>query len=52
MQDPREKVRVRDTMEVERGDETLATAKKAMISPLRDRFSVDVQGRGDLFKRA
>ena len=41
-------VRVRDVMEVERGaGGTAATVKKAMISPLRERFSVDVAGGPD-----
>lgn len=43
------KVRVRDTMEVEGPNgETLATIHKAMISPLRDRYTVNVEGGGDL----
>ena len=42
------KVRVRDTMEVERGGNTVATIKKALVSPLRDRYSVEVEGDKDL----
>ncbi len=42
------KLRVRDTMEIERQGDTLATVKKAVISPLRERFSVDVRGGDDL----
>ena len=42
------KVRVRDTMEVERDGDTVATIKKALVSPLRDRFSIEVHGGGDL----
>jgi uncharacterized protein YxjI len=42
------KLRVRDTMEIERHGETLASVKKAMITPLRERFSVEVRGSGDL----
>ncbi len=42
------KVRVRDTMEVERAGKTVATIKKALISPLRDRYSVEVEGDKDL----
>ena len=43
------KVRVRDTMEIEDADgHNLATIKKAMISPLRDRYSVDVADGPDL----
>jgi uncharacterized protein YxjI len=40
--------RVRDTMDIERDGDTIATVKKAMITPLRERFSVDVHGSGDL----
>jgi uncharacterized protein YxjI len=42
------KLRVRDTMEIERHGDTLATVKKAMITPLRERFSVDVHHGDDL----
>jgi uncharacterized protein YxjI len=42
------KLRVRDTMEIERGGETVATVKKALITPLRDRFSIAVEGGEDM----
>ena len=42
------KARVRDTMEIERDDDTVATVKKALVSPLRDRFSIDVRDGADL----
>jgi uncharacterized protein YxjI len=42
------KLRVRDTMEIERGGETVATVKKALVSPLRDRYSIEVEGEDDL----
>jgi uncharacterized protein YxjI len=43
------KLRVRDTMEIEDADgNSVATVKKAMISPLRDRYQVDVAGGDDL----
>ena len=41
---------LKDTMEIERGGRTIASVKKALVSPLRDRFEVkgdvnwDVQG--------
>lgn len=41
------KLHIKDTMEVERGGRTIATVKKALISPLRDRFDVKVEGAGD-----
>ena len=39
---------VRDTMKIERGGETVATVKKALITPLRDRFSIEVAGGKDM----
>ena len=39
---------VRDTMEIERGGRKVATVKKALVTPLRDRFSIDVEGGEDL----
>jgi uncharacterized protein YxjI len=42
------KVRVRDTMEIEQNGKTVATIKKALVSPLRDRYSIDVEGGDDL----
>ena len=42
------KLHIRDTMEVERGGDTVATVKKALITPLRDRFSIELTGGGEL----
>jgi uncharacterized protein YxjI len=42
------KMSVRDKMAIERHGETLATVKKALVSPLRDRFSIEVARGGDL----
>jgi uncharacterized protein YxjI len=42
------KLRVRDTMEVERNGDAVASVKKAVVSPLRERFSIDVHGGSDL----
>lgn len=42
------KLHIRDTMEVERGGKTVATIKKALVSPLRDRYSIEVEGDKDL----
>ena len=42
------KLTVRDKMEIERGGETYATVKKALVSPLRDRFSIALEGGGEL----
>ena len=39
---------VRDTMTIERGGRKVATVKKALVSPLRDRFSIDVDGGDDM----
>ena len=35
---------IRGSMEIERGGETYATVRKALVAPLRDRFSIDVEG--------
>jgi uncharacterized protein YxjI len=42
------KLHIRDTMEIEHDGHTVATVKKALISPLRDRFSIEVEGGPDL----
>jgi len=42
------KLTIRDKMEIERGDKTVATIKKALVSPLRDKFSIDVEGGEDM----
>ena len=42
------KLTIRDKMEIERGGETVATVKKALITPLRDRFSIEVEGGEDM----
>jgi uncharacterized protein YxjI len=42
------KLRIRDTMEVERDGETVATIKKALITPLRDRFAIELEDGGEL----
>lgn len=39
---------VRDTMKIERDGDTVATIKQALITPLRDRFSIDLEAGGDL----
>lgn len=42
------KLHIRDTMEVERDGDTVATVKKALISPLRDRFAIELSNGGEL----
>jgi uncharacterized protein YxjI len=42
------KLRIRDTMELERGGQTAGTVKKALISPLRDRFTIALADGGEL----
>lgn len=39
---------IRDTMKVERDGETVATIKKALISPLRDRFAIELEDGTEL----
>ncbi len=42
------KLHIRDTMEIERDGHSVATVKKALITPLRDRFSIDVEEGQDM----
>jgi uncharacterized protein YxjI len=39
---------VRDKMEIERDGKTVAAVKKALLAPLRDRFSIEVEGGEDM----
>ena len=41
-------LRVRDTMKVERNGDTVATVKKALVTPFRDRFTVQLEAGGEL----
>ena len=41
-------LRARDTMAIERGGDKVATVKKALVTPLRDRFTIDLEGGGQL----
>ena len=41
-------VAVRDTMDIARNGKTIATVKKALITPLRGRFSVNVAGGANM----
>jgi uncharacterized protein YxjI len=42
------KLRIRDTMELERDGETVATVKKALITPLRQRFHINLEDGREL----
>lgn len=42
------KIAIRESMKILRGGETVATVKKALISPFRDKWIVDVEGGEDL----
>jgi uncharacterized protein YxjI len=42
------KVRLKDTMDIERDGRQVATVKKALVTPLRDRFSISVEGGDDM----
>jgi uncharacterized protein YxjI len=44
----KKELHIRDTMTVERDGETVATIKKALISPLRDRFAIELEDGGEL----
>ena len=39
---------IRETMEIERDGKAVATVKKALMTPLRDRFSIEVEGGEDM----
>ena len=41
------KLRVRDTMVIERDGDTVATVHKALITPLRERFKVELAAGGE-----
>ena len=42
------KLHIRDTMAIERDGEVVATIKKALVSPLRDRFSIELRDGEDM----
>jgi uncharacterized protein YxjI len=42
------KLHIRDTMEIEHDGDTVATIKKALITPLRDRFAIELEAGGEL----
>src|SRR5437763_15718543 len=41
------KLRVRDTMVIERDGDTVATVRKALVTPLRERFKIELTAGGD-----
>ena len=42
------KLHIHDTMKIEHDGQTVATVKKALITPLRDRYSIEVEGGQDM----
>lgn len=42
------KLHIRDTMEIERDGHTVARVQKALLTPLRSRFKIEVEGGGEL----
>jgi uncharacterized protein YxjI len=42
------KLRLKDTMDIERDGRQVATVKKALVTPLRDRFAISVEGGDDM----
>jgi len=42
------KLHIHDTMKIEREGDTVATVKKALITPQRDRFDIEIEGGEDL----
>ena len=45
------KVRIRDSMNIYRGGEVAAKVHNALITPLRDRFTIEVPGKPDLITK-
>jgi len=41
-------LRVKDTMDIEHDGKVVATVKKALIAPLRERYTMNIQGGPDL----
>jgi uncharacterized protein YxjI len=42
------KLHIHDTMKIEHNGDTVATIKKALITPLRDRFAIELEDGGEL----
>lgn len=42
------KLRIRDTMKIERDGDTVATVKKALVTPLHDRFAIELEAGSEL----
>jgi len=42
------KLAIRDTLRIERDGDTVATVRKALISPIHDRFKVELKDGGEL----
>lgn len=42
------KLSIRDKMEIERDDRTVATIKKALVTPIHDRYSIELDGGDEL----
>ncbi|MGN6170352.1 MAG: LURP-one-related/scramblase family protein [Solirubrobacteraceae bacterium] len=42
------KLRIRDTMKIERDGDTVATVRKALVTPLHDRFAIELEHGGEL----
>ena len=42
------KLSIRDTMRIEKDGDTVATVKKALITPLHDRFAIELEDGGEL----
>src|SRR3954452_4213947 len=42
------KLSIRDAMRIERGGDTVATIRKALVSPLRDKYKIELENGGEL----
>lgn len=44
----KKELHLRDTMEIERNGDTVATIKKALLTPVRDRFAIELEDGAEL----
>ena len=45
------KLSIRDAMRIERNGDTVATVRKALVSPLRDKYKIELEGGGELIAK-
>jgi uncharacterized protein YxjI len=45
------KLSIRDAMRIERNGDTVATIRKALVSPLRDKYKIELESGGELIAK-